>query len=102
MVKGYEAKGDILDETYVSIDQIWNRVSSLREAATSSYYTLNGVNYEYRLSQLSKEIVFQNQSSPKSITFVFSNDDIAVTKTITVQNTSYPLDVSWTLTPLKE
>ncbi len=101
MLKAYQAKGDTLDENYVSMDEIWTRVSSTSGSGDALYYTLNGVNYELRLSQLSKEIVFQDQTSPKSLTFVFSNDDVVVTKTITVQNTSYPLDISWTLTPLK-
>ena len=101
LFKAYQAKGDTLDENYVSIDEIWTRVSSTSGSGDALNYTLNGVNHEYRLSELSKEIVFQNQTSPKSLTFVFSNNDIEVTKTITIQNTSYPLDVSWTLTPLK-
>jgi hypothetical protein len=101
MFKAYQAKGDTLDEKYVSIDEIWTRVSSTSGSGDALNYTLNGVNHEYRLSELSKEIVFQNRTSPKSLTFVFSNNDIVVTKTITIQNTSYPLDVSWTLTPLK-
>ena len=27
LIRAYEAKGDIADETYVSIDQVWNRIS---------------------------------------------------------------------------
>ncbi len=32
---------------------------------------------------------------------IFSNDDILLTKTVTVENTSYPFTVSWSLTPIK-
>ena len=64
-------------------------------------YTVNGVEYKVPLGQLSKEIVFNDQSSPKSLTFVFSNDEVVLNKTISVENTSYPFTVDWTLTPLK-
>ena len=91
MLKAYQAKGDTLDENYVSMDEIWTRVSSTSGSGDALYYTLNGMKYELRLSQLSKEIVFQNQTSPKSLTFVFSNDDVVVTKTITVPKYQLPL-----------
>ena len=102
MLKAYQAKGDTLDENYVSMDEIWTRVSSTSGSGDALILHLKRRRtMSCGFQQLSKEIVFQNQTSPKSLTFVFSNDDIVVTKTITFQNTSYPLDVSWTLTPLK-
>ena len=64
-------------------------------------YNLNGVYHEVGMDQFSKEVVFQDHSDPKSIMFVLSNDDVTLTKTISAGNTSYPLDVSWTVTPLK-
>jgi hypothetical protein len=101
MVKAYQAKGDTLDENYVSLDQVWSRVSFSSGSGDSLSYSVNGVDYELKLSQLSKEIVFEDQASPKRITFVFSNDDVVLTKTVMVENNSYPLNVSWTLPPLK-
>jgi len=101
MLKAYQAKGDTLDENYVSIDQIWSRVSSSSGTGDFLSYTLNGVDNQFSLSQLSKEIVFEDQVSPKKLTFVFSNDDVVLTKTVKVENTSYPFTVSWTLTPIK-
>jgi len=101
MLKAYQAKGDTLDENYVSIDQIWIRVSSSSGTGDFLSYTLNGVDNQFSLSQLSKEIVFEDQVSPKKLTFVFSNDDVVLTKTVKVENTNYPFTVSWTLTPIK-
>ncbi|HSV48696.1 MAG TPA: hypothetical protein VLH35_00140, partial [Candidatus Acidoferrales bacterium] len=51
--------------------------------------------------EFSKEIVFNDSSEPKSITFVFSNDDIVLTKTITAYDDSYRFNTYWTLTPLR-
>jgi len=101
MVKSYQAKGDTLDEAYVSIDDIWTRVSVTIGSGNSIFYTANGVEHEVKLNELNKEIIFQADTSPKSMVFVLSNDDVALTKTVTFMNNSYPFNVEWTLTPLK-
>ena len=101
MLKAYQAKGDTLDENYVSLNGIWSRVSFSSGSGDFLNYTINGIEHEIRIGQLSKEIIFSGSSSPKSIALVFSNDDIILTKTITTQNNSYKFDVSWTLTPIK-
>ena len=99
--RAYEAKGDISEETFISIDQVWNRISYSSGSGDKLLYTVNGTNYKLDLSSLSKQIVFEEQNSPKTIEFIYSNDYVALTKTVLVENTSYPLTVSWTLTPLK-
>ncbi len=101
MLKAYQAKGDTLDEQYVSLDDIWTKVASSLGSGNFIYYTIGGVENQVALNELSKEIIFQDQISPKSITFVFSNSEVALTQTITVENTSYPFNVDWKLTPLK-
>ncbi len=67
MLKAYQAKGDTLDENYVSIDQIWSRVFSTSGTGDFLTYHLNGVSYEFQLSQLSKEIVFQDQDLTQAV-----------------------------------
>ena len=84
MLKAYQAKGDTLDEFYVSMDQVWMRASFSSASGDFLYYTLNGVRHEVPLNQLSKSIIFNNTAEPMSITFQFSNDEVALTKTITV------------------
>jgi hypothetical protein len=101
MLKAYQAKGDTLDEYYVSIHKIWMRAAFSSSSGDTFSYTLNGAHHEVGIDQFNKEVVFQNQADPKSITFVFSNDDIVLTKTISAQNSSYPFNVSWTVTPLR-
>ncbi len=100
LVKAYQAKGDTLDESYVSMNQVWNRVATSFGSGDFVSYNLNGVDYHIALSELSKEVIFTNTTTP-SITFVLSNDDVVLTKTILAHDTSYPLDVSWTLMPIK-
>ena len=101
LIRAYEAKGDIAEETYVSIDQVWSRVSFVSGTGDLLAYTANGTDYELKLSSLSKQIVFDEQSMPKKIEYIYSNDFVALTKTVIVENTSYPLQVSWMLTPIK-
>ena len=101
LVRAYEAKGAIYEEVYISIDDVWNRVAFSSGSGDFLNYTVNGVNYRLQLNQLSKQIVFEDQGAPKKIQFTFSNDDVAVTKTLIFQNDSYPISVEWGLTPLK-
>ena len=101
LVRAYEAKGDISDENYVSIDQVWSRVSYSSETGDFLLYSQNGTDFKLILSDLNKQIDFEDQSYPKKLMFVYSNDNLALTQTMLVQNNSYPTDISWTLTPLK-
>ncbi len=101
MVRAYEAKGDIYEESFIPIDKVWERISFCSGTGDFLNYTVNGVENSFALSQLDKRIVFDEQNTPKEIVLIYSNDYIALAKTVRVQNNSLPLDVSWTLTPLK-
>ena len=100
LVRAYEAKGDISDENYVSINHIWNRVSY--SAADGNFfisYSANGVENRTKLADLNRETVFEDQSSPKKLTIHYFNDEVNITQTILVQNDTYPINVTWTLSP---
>lgn len=101
LIRAYQALGDIADETYVSFDQVWNRISYTSESGDFIYYSVNGSSHKLQLSDLSKQIIFDEQSTPKKIELMYSNDYVALTKTVIVENTSYPMTISWALTPLK-
>ncbi|MCW4000112.1 MAG: hypothetical protein NWE93_07720 [Candidatus Bathyarchaeota archaeon] len=101
LLKAYEAKGAIYDETYVSFDQVWNRVSYTSGAGDFVMFSLNGVDYNIALSSMHRITVFNSSANPKSISFIFTNQYVAVTKTIQVADDQYPFTVSWTLTPLQ-
>jgi hypothetical protein len=102
LIRAYEAKGDISDENYVSINHVWNRVSYLSGDGNFISYRANGV-YKERipLSNFTRESVFEDQSSPKKLMIHYFNDEINITQTILVQNDSYPINVAWTLSPLE-
>ena len=101
LVKAYEAKGDISDENYVSLNNVWNRVSYSSASGNKLSFTQDGTDYEIWLSALSKQIIFDDQSPTKKIELIYSNENISLTETVLVQNSTYPLNVSWTLTSLK-
>jgi hypothetical protein len=101
LMRAYEAKGDISDENYVSLDHVWNRVSYSSESGNFLLFTQDGTDYKFPLSTLSKQIIFEDQSYPKKIEFRYFNDNVTLTQTALVENNSYPINISWTLTPLK-
>ena len=65
LMKAYEAKGDISDENYVSLNNVWNRVSYSSANGNFLLFTQNGTDYKLPLSNLSKQIIFEDQSYPK-------------------------------------
>ncbi len=101
LIRAYESKGDTSDENYVSISQVWNRVSYAGGDGNFISYTANGVEKELVLSSLNREIDFEDQSAPKKLTIHYFNDEINITQAIVVRNDSYPIDVAWTLSPME-
>jgi hypothetical protein len=100
-LRAYEAKGAIADEIYVPINQVWYRVSFLSTDGDFLSFTQNGTNYKFTLSQLNREIYFDNESYPKEISLIYSDDFVALTQIMIVQNDTYPINVSWAISPLK-
>ncbi len=101
LVRAYAAKGNISDENYVSINNVWRRISYLSAAGIFLNYTTNNIEHSSALSNLNREIVFEEQSYPKKFIITYFNDDVILTETISVQNDSYPVNVAWALSPLK-
>jgi hypothetical protein len=101
LVKAYEAKGDIPVENHVPINDVWNRVSSSGGDGNFISYRANGVDKKTALSSLNRDIVFEDQFSPKKLIIHYFNDEIAITQTILVRNDSYPIGVTWSLSPQK-
>ena len=101
LVRSYEEMGDTSDENYVSINHVWNKVSYSSGDGNFISYRANGVDKKAVLSGLNREMVFDDRGSPKKLVIRYFNDEINITQTIIVQNDSYPIDVAWTLSPLK-
>jgi hypothetical protein len=100
LLMAYQANGPIVEENYVSINQIWYRVSYSSTAGDFISFTQNGTNYNFPLTDLNMQISFNEQSSPAQFEFLYSNDYVELTETMLVQNDSYPINVSWAITPL--
>jgi hypothetical protein len=102
LIKAYEAKGDISDENYVSMNDVWRMVSY--SAADGNFfisYSADGAENRTKLADFNRETVFEDQSSPKKLTIRYFNDEVNITQTILVQNDTYPINVAWTLTPVE-
>jgi hypothetical protein len=100
MVRAYEAKGDILDENFVSVDQVWDRVW-FSGGGDFLLYSQNGVDYKVPLSSLNRVIVFEDHEAAKKVNFSFYNDKFLLTKTLLLDGSSYAVKHNWTVTTLK-
>jgi hypothetical protein len=100
MVRVYEWKGAISNENYVSVNELWKRVSYLHEEGVFLSYRENSVSRNLNLFSMNKEIVFE-QSSPQKLIIKYYNEEILLTESISVQNESYPVNVVWGLSPLR-
>jgi hypothetical protein len=102
LIRAYESKGDISDENYVSINDVWNRVSYSSADGDFISYSVNGVYKEkIPLSSFNQESVFEDQGSPKKLIIHYFNDEVNITQTIIAQNDTYPINVDWTTSPAK-
>jgi hypothetical protein len=101
LVRAYDmTKGDTSDENYVSINDVWSRVSYSAADGDKISYRANGVDNKIALSDLNREMVFEDQFSPKKLVIHYFNDEINITQTILVQNDTYPINVAWALSPV--
>lgn len=101
LIRAYESKGAISDEDYVSINSVWKRVVYSSAEGEFLSYIANGVGYHSDLSNFRREIIFEDLGYPKRLLIRYSNDDVTVAQTIFVQNDSYPIDIAWTITSMK-
>ena len=103
LVRAYDmTKGDVSDENYVSMNDVWLMVS--RSAADGNFfisYSINGTENRTTLSDFNRETVFEDQSSPKKLTIRYFNDEVSITQEILVQNDTYPISVAWSLSPVE-
>lgn len=102
MLSAYELKANSTsDENFVAENQVWQRVSSSNMTVNYVSFTENDSQYYFPFSTLSRQIIFNEQSSPAQVEFQYFNQYVMVTETIVVSNDSYPIDVSWTVSPLQ-
>jgi hypothetical protein len=103
LVRAYDmTKGDISDENYVSINDVWYRVSFLSGEGNFISYEANGV-YKSNivLSNFNRESIFEDESSPKKLIIRYFNDEVSVSQTLLFQNDTYPISVNWAISAVK-
>ena len=102
LLRAYEAKGATSYESFVSLDRVWNRVAFSSGDGDFVLYRENGVEKKAALSTFGREIVFEKEnSSSKRLLIRYVNQDFSVNQTITVRDDVYPMDVSWSISPLR-
>jgi hypothetical protein len=100
LVRAYDmTKGDVADENYVSMNDVWRMVSYSAADGNKILYRANGINKEIYLSNFTRESVFDAQGSPKTLTIRYFNDEVSITQTIIFENDTYPITVAWALSP---
>ncbi|MCW4001196.1 MAG: hypothetical protein NWE93_13260 [Candidatus Bathyarchaeota archaeon] len=101
MLRAYEPIDNVTDETYVSLNQLWRRVSYSSLEGDFLSFTQNGVDYTVVLSELSRTVLLNEKANgSKTIEFSYFNHQVALTQTLLAQNDQYPLNISWSVTPL--
>jgi asparagine N-glycosylation enzyme membrane subunit Stt3 len=101
LLTGYEAKGDVTDETSVLINDVWKQISSSSGAGDFiSYNDANGV-YKYTaLSNFTRTMGFTDDALP-GLQINYTDETILIAETIAFQNDSYPINVGWSLSALR-
>ena len=101
LMRAFEAKGDFTDETSVSINAVWNRVSYSSAGGDFVSYLANGVDHNrMALGGFTREIGFDD-ASPPNLVVLYINNDLAITKTISFRNDSYAMNVRWSVSAVK-
>jgi hypothetical protein len=99
LVKAYEVK-DSFVENYVSLDQLWSRTAYSSPVQDYISFTQNSINYQYPIVNLSRTISFDNPTEPKTLEINYFNHQVALKRTILLQNSSYSTNNTWSITPL--
>jgi hypothetical protein len=96
LVRVYGMTKGGISENYVSINDVWNRVSFLSGEGNFISYEAKGVyKNKISLSDLNRESVFEDESSPKKLIIRYFNDEVSITQTLLFQSDSYPINVNW-------
>jgi hypothetical protein len=104
LIRTYESKSYISNENYVDVNGIWRRVSYFPEE-NDKYITFsdkNGITYNFSLSTLNRNVVFDDENEPKKLVLRYSHDDFVLTESLLFQNDSYPITVTWAISSNNE
>jgi hypothetical protein len=101
MLRVFEAKSGVFDETYGQTDMVWRRIAYFPVDDTYFVYSDgNGTSHTVALSSLNRSISTDAVHNPKTISVRYSGADFALTEILAVQNDTYPLTVTWQVSAL--
>jgi hypothetical protein len=100
LLRAYEAKGNISSENYVFVNNVWRLATFCSTAGDFLSYAVDGVYKEVDLSQMTRNYMLAGDQAEKTITIIYTNEDVLVTQTFLVQNDSYSTQVAWAITPV--
>ncbi len=102
MTRVYEAKSNVSDENYVSINDVWKRATFFREDLDFfSYRDQNDLLQTFKLSDLNRTISMDEANYPKKINITYLSQDFKLSEYIEMENYTYPLNFTWQLSPLE-
>lgn len=101
LLRAYEAKGDIISENYVSINNLWWLSTFCSIAGDYISYNVNGEHKTVPLTQMGRYYTLDNSSqTTNALTLIYSNDDLLISKTQLIQPSSYATEILWDITPV--
>jgi hypothetical protein len=101
-VKVYTAKTNVSDASFLKINTIWHEIAfSPMNESYFSYRDPNGTLCTFYLSDLTRVVSMDVANSTTSITVTYSNDLFVVSENILVENDTYPLTITWSVSALK-
>ena len=103
MVRVYDAKANVSDESYAQMNMVWRRIAySPMDNAYFTYQDQNFTVHSSALSSLNRTISMDEVHFPKKISVTYFGEDFKLTENILVQNQSYPVTVTWQLSALND
>ncbi|MCW4010186.1 MAG: hypothetical protein NWF05_06150 [Candidatus Bathyarchaeota archaeon] len=103
MVKFYTAKTDISDESFLRMNTMWHRVAfSPLSGSYFSYRDPDGALCMFPLSNLTRTVSMDVLHYPPAVTVTYSNDLFVLEQTLQIENNTYPVTTTWSVSALKE
>jgi len=96
MTRVYEANSNTTDETYITVDMVWQKaVTSLLANSYFSFRNPDGTGESFPLSSLNRSVSMDERDYPPTISVQYSGPGFALTENIVAENDTYPVTINW-------
>ncbi|MDR2719247.1 MAG: hypothetical protein LBC03_00355 [Nitrososphaerota archaeon] len=101
LLRAYGAKGDLVSEYYVSVNDVWRVGTFCSIGGDYVSYNVDGVYKVVPLSQMGRYYTLDRSGqTDHNLTIVYANDDILMSQSQLVTTSSYAAKVSWDIAPV--